>query len=149
MAPYSERTIDARARFLQLLASTGNVSESCREAKFPRRTAYDHREADPEFAAAWKDAEEVAADYLRAEARRRGVDGWDEPVFWKGEVCGHIRRYSDTMLGRLLTAHCPEFKDERNINVGGQPGNAVRVDLSKATTEQLEKLAAIEQELEQ
>jgi hypothetical protein len=51
---------------------------------------------------------------LEFEARRRAVDGWLEPVFHKGEVIGHIHRYSDGLLLRLLAAHLPKrFGRER------------------------------------
>jgi hypothetical protein len=39
---------------------------------------------------------------LEAEARRRAVQGWDEPVFHQGRKVGTIRKYSDRMLEILL-----------------------------------------------
>lgn len=37
------------------------------------------------FAAAWDEAEPLAADGLDTEARRRGVEGVEKPVYYKGE----------------------------------------------------------------
>ena len=34
-------------------------------------------------------------------------------MFYKGAVCGHVRRYSDTLLMFLLKAHRPEKYRER------------------------------------
>jgi hypothetical protein len=51
-------------------------------------------------------------DHIRGEAKRRAIDGWEEPLFWKGQPTGHtIRKKSDRMLELLLKAHCPEFRD--------------------------------------
>jgi hypothetical protein len=48
------------------------------------------------------------------ELHRRGVDGWDEPVFdIKGNHCGNKRRYSDACLIFMLKSLKPEvFADK-------------------------------------
>jgi hypothetical protein len=64
------------------------------------------------YAAEFADAHEHACDSLEVEARWRATDGVDEPVFYKGEVCGTVRRYSDTQLIFLLKGAMPEkYKD--------------------------------------
>lgn len=87
----SSRTDRARATFIKVLAEHCNVSEAARAAGIGRRTAYDWREADPEFAAAWDEAEQTAADALEAEAWTRATTG-----------------KSDRMLEILLKGHRPE-----------------------------------------
>lgn len=104
---------EAQNKFLNTLALTGNVTRAADEAGVNRRTAYEWREGWPEFAAAWRDAIEQATDALEAEARRRAVEGWDEPVFHKGERTGVIRKYSDRMLEILLKGHRPAFRESR------------------------------------
>ncbi len=39
---------------------------------------------------------------LERAAYSRAVEGWLEPIVYKGEVVGHRRRYSDAMLRLLL-----------------------------------------------
>ena len=51
--------------------------------------------------------DEVRHQERVAEAHRRAVKGVDEPVFWKGEIAGHVRKYSDRLLETLLRAHDP------------------------------------------
>ena len=63
---------------------------------------YGWRREDAEFGKAWDDAYAEGGDAIDEEARRRAVDGWDEPVFRGGEQVGVIRRYSDRLLERLL-----------------------------------------------
>ena len=118
--------VRARARgvFLATLAATGNVSASAREAGISRKTAYQWRSKDAEFASDWRDAEESATDALEAEARRRAVEGWDEPVWHQGEQCGTVRRYSDRMLEILLKGHRKEFRESR-LELSGPDGGPI------------------------
>ena len=74
------------------------------------------------FRADWDEALEEARELLEAEARRRAAIGVDEPVFYKGKVVGHIRKYSDNLLMFLLKAHWPEkFRDNYAVEHSG-PG---------------------------
>lgn len=113
-----------KAAFLKELTRRANVSAAARKAKINRSTAYDWYDADPDFAAAWDEAIEVAVDSLEDEAWRRAATGTLEPVFQKGEKVGAIRRYSDMLMVTLLKAHRPEkFKDRSQNELTG-PGGA-------------------------
>jgi hypothetical protein len=102
--------------FLRALRRTGVVRSACRAARVGRSTAYRHRESDPDFADRWDDAIETAVDGMESEARRRAVDGTEKPVFYKGEQCGTIREYSDTLLIFLLKANRPEkYRDNFDL----------------------------------
>lgn len=102
-----------KVRFVRRLAETGNVAASCRRVRVTRSVAYEWREADPAFAKLWDEALEIATDALEAEARRRAVQGWKEPVFHQGKRVGAIRKYSDRMLEILLKGHRPDKFRER------------------------------------
>ena len=81
-------------------------------AKVGRRSHYDWIR-DAEYAAMFQEAKEQAADHLECEARRRAVEGVEEPVYYKGEVCGTIRKYSDLLLIFLLNGARPEkYRDK-------------------------------------
>ncbi|AKC83104.1 hypothetical protein IMCC26134_10520 [Verrucomicrobia bacterium IMCC26134] len=56
------------------------------------------------------------------ELKRRGIDGWTEPVFdAKGQMCGERRRYSDACLIFFLKAHKPElYRDQPTTVVATQ-----------------------------
>ena len=56
---------------------------------------------------------------MEAEARRRGVEGTLKPVFYKGEECGQVREYSDTLLIFLLKAHDPKYRDRQQVEHSG------------------------------
>jgi hypothetical protein len=99
--------------FLAALKNTPNVSGACRSAGISRRAAYDHRDRDDAFARAWDDALAESTDDLVGECYRRAKDGTARPVFYKGDECGAIREFSDTLAIFLLKNHRPEVYSER------------------------------------
>lgn len=105
----SSRTDRARATFLETLRATCNVSEGARQAGVGRRTVYDWRDADPEFAAAWDEAEAEAVDNLEGVVYRRAMEG-----------------ESDRLAEILLKAHRPEkYVDRVRSEVTGRDGGPV------------------------
>ena len=120
----SRRPVWRRA-FLVSLAETANVSRACGLSGIGRRTAYNLRSRDADFAAEWGEAIEEACDALELEARRRAVTGSDRPVYQGGKLVGHTREYSDVLLIFLLKANRPEkYRDNRRVEVGGPNGQA-------------------------
>lgn len=77
------------------LAVLGNISAAARAAGVERKTAYAWRNGDEDFAAAWDDAIEQAADLIELEARRRAVEGVDEPVMYQGRFTYLYREAKD------------------------------------------------------
>lgn len=102
----------ARERFLEHLAESGNVSASCRFAGISRQTAYVRKKENPDFAAAWEEAEETAIDKLEEVARERAVVD-----------------KSDRMLEILLKAHRPEKYVEKRL-LGSDPDNPLPTGFS-------------------
>lgn len=111
-------TEQVRARFIARLSETANVTASAQAIAVSRVAVYEHREKDPEFRALWDEAVNMAIDRLEAEAWRRGLEGWDEPVFQGGAQCGIIHRYSDRLLEILLRAKRPAEYRERMEHTG-------------------------------
>jgi hypothetical protein len=72
--------------FLAALTDSGNASAAARAAGVSSTTAYALRRDDADFAAAWDQALEDATDTLEAEARRRAVQGVQEPVVYQGQL---------------------------------------------------------------
>lgn len=125
----TSRTDRARETFIETLRKSCNVSEAARSANIGRRTAYDWRDADPTFAAAWDEAEEDAADRLEREAWRRAVDGTDKPVTFQGSITATYKEYSDRMLEILLKAHRPEkYVDRIRAEHTGKDGGPIQTE---------------------
>ncbi len=115
----------ARQRFLVALAISGNVTLAARDAEVSRAEMLALKDVDLVFAAAMAEAQAEAIDLLEAEARRRAVEGVEEPIIRGGDFLRHedgsiavIRRYSDRLLEFLLKAHRPEIFAARGIGAG-------------------------------
>ncbi len=114
-------TSTRRKRFLEALSETGNVTAAVQIGGTSPTRVYELRKADSSFAAAWEEAEEIAADGLESEARRRAVEGVQEPLVSAGKLVRDddgrplaIRRYSDNLLPALLRARRPPRR-ERSV----------------------------------
>lgn len=161
MAP---RITTARRRriFLETLRAGGIVTAAAEAAGWSRNAAYHHRKADPTFAEKWDEACEMAADALEAEARRRAVEGVQEPLVARGapvyrtdpetgetlrDAEGNpvpltITRYSDRLLEIMLKAKRPhEYKDR--VSVDAKSSVAVSHKLPKLTREQRDELRRV------
>ena len=118
-------TQEQRARFLEKLADTRNVTFAAREAGIARRAALSLRARDQDFAADWQDAEEAASDLLEHEARERAMKGVEEPVYYHGKEVGTVRRHSETLLLMFLRAERPEkFVDKPSARAAGEAAGA-------------------------
>lgn len=120
-------TPEAKAAFCTALAETCNVGRACAAIKISRQTAYRWRDEDEEFAKAWDKAKRIGVSVLHDEAVRRAADGVLEPVFYQGVECGTIRKYSDSLMGSLLKAHDPAFKEHQRIDLGNADGKPFEV----------------------
>lgn len=111
-----------REAFLCAYSTCGNVTSACKAAGVHRNSHYNWMH-DPEYAAAFEIAKRYAVDTLRREAWRRATEGVDEPQFYQGQVCGAVRKYSDTLLIFLLKGVAPEEFRERyeHSGPGGGP----------------------------
>jgi hypothetical protein len=95
--------------------------------------AYQQARKDPEFVRRVKVARGAGYDMMEHEAHRRAVEGWVEPVFYRGElVAGEdgkpvgVRRYSDTLL-KFLLKHCNPKKFNPGVNVNVGDGEKVKL----------------------
>ena len=97
--------------FIKTLAETAKVAVAVEAGGLSHVSFYTFREKDPVFAKLWDEAVDVGCDKLVDEATRRAHDGVLEPVFYKGEVVGEIRKYSDNLLMFLIKKIRPEYRD--------------------------------------
>jgi len=89
----------------------------------------------PEWRELWEESLEMFADRLEAEMARRAIDGSDKPVFYKGEIVGHITEFSDTLAITLAKAVRPErFRD--NVKLEADITGGVLLVPPKMTVEE-------------
>lgn len=113
--------------FLRALSELGSVRDACALVGLSKTSAYRLRTLSSAFAEAWDKALEMVAPILEQAAFERGVEGWDEPVFYLGEIVGYKKRYSDHALRLLLQ------RQRGGVGRGR--------DLSTATQEELATMA--------
>jgi hypothetical protein len=90
-----------QARFLKALAERPIITRAARKAGISRATAYNHKEADPEFRTAWEEALEEGVDGLVDTAWGRALEG-----------------ESDTLTIFLLKNHRPEvYRDKSTLDL--------------------------------
>ena len=110
--PKQARVETKQAAFLAALAEVGNITVAARAAQIDRRLHYDWMAIDPGYPGRYRDAVHQAGEALEAEARRRAVDGVPEPIFYKGEPIGAVRKYSDTLLIFMMKGAMPhKYRD--------------------------------------
>lgn len=127
-----------RAAFLVALEEHATVLHACKAIGVSRNCVYQLRQRDEEFALAWADVEERVVERMEREALRRGVEGVERDVYYKGEVVGQERQFSDTLLIFMLKAARPE-KYRENVKV--EHSGSITHDLAAMTDEQLRELA--------
>lgn len=103
--PEKEVKANAIRTFVESLTRGETITAASKAAGVCRKTAYNWRDSDKEFAEAWDDAIEVGTEKLETEATRRALDG------------------SDTLLIFLLKARRPKVYRERvSTEVTGPDG---------------------------
>lgn len=109
--------------FLLALRTTGNVSHSARAAGIVTPQAYKLRREDADFAAAWDNALEDATDELENEARRRALQGVNEPVVYQGQLTP-LYEYGDDGKMVIEEYDTGAVKDDKPV-MGSRPKQLV------------------------
>ena len=114
-----------RPAFLEALSNSCNVTVACRAAGISRQHAYRTRHRSAKFASDWDDAMQTGLDLLEAAMMRRAREGVEEPVYYKGQVVGTVRKASDVLAMFLMKRYRPEFRDSFGIEHSGEVGGPV------------------------
>jgi hypothetical protein len=139
----AEVTNPRQRAFLQALIHTPRVSFACRAAGISTVAAYKWRtnERDVAFHRALAVAVQLGLERAESEGWRRGVDGYEKPVYYQGRLIGTERVFSDTMLQFMLRANKPERYAEkvRLEGAGGGPIQTQALDADSLTDEEIQQ----------
>ena len=119
---------DWKTLFLDALSKSPSVAAAAHAARVNRPYVYEVRSEDKNFAAAWDNAINVSLDLAEDELYRRGVKGYDKPVFYQGDQVGKVREFSDTLLIFMLKAHRPEkYRETIQQQLTGKDGGPIEI----------------------
>ena len=125
-----------QSKFLEAFRDSGTLAGAARSTGASTSSHYRWLQDDAEYAAQFEEANQQATDDLEQEARRRALDGVEEPVFYKGEKVGSVRKYSDPLLILLLMAKRPEqFRERVDVTSKVDHGLAIDPEIMKTLTE--------------
>ena len=88
--------------FLRQLEITGLPATAAKRAGTTLKQVEEWRAQSLEFAEDYNACLELNIDELEATARDRAINGWEEPVFYKGTECGSITKFDNGMLRWLI-----------------------------------------------
>lgn len=112
----------AKRAFLRAYCVQGNVTESARIALMERTSHYLWMDADPEYAAAFAEAQDVYRDYLRSLIRFRAL-------------------YNDIVLIFEAKKHMPEYRERVGLEHSGRIDSELSL---RDEAERIRKLTAEE-----
>ena len=124
----------AKAIYLEILSLTGRIGEAAKAAGVVADTVRALRLKDEKFKELHEEALQEYRDRIEAEVHRRAIEGWEKPVYQKGELVGYVTEYSDKMLELLAKRHIPEYTDR--VAVDAKHSGGVMVIPQTAMTDE-------------
>lgn len=115
--------------FLAAFARLGTILGASNATGLARENHYKKWMTQPDYVAAFEEANRKFCEDLEQEIHTRAVVGWQEPVFHKGEVCGTILKKSDTLLIFMTKAKLPQYRDRVGLEHSGPDGGPIPIAL--------------------
>lgn len=106
-----------REQFLDALREGFTLTSAAAAAGRDRRRFWELRVEDPAFNEAVLEAYGEGTEALIDEARRRAIEGWEERVYRASGLVGTVRKFSDSLLLRLLASRDPSWRESANVHV--------------------------------
>jgi hypothetical protein len=104
--------------FIDELRKQRSVMHACRKIGVGRTQAYELKKQDAQFRAAWDDAVASNKEDLVASAMKRAIDGYLEPIVYKGQVVHARVRFDPVLTIFMLKKNVPGYEDHA-ANAGG------------------------------
>lgn len=102
LAPQARATAARQQLFLDALEVSGRVVDAAQAAGLTTSTVYRLRDRSDAFAAAWDHARAHCYERVEEAAYERAVDGVEVPVYYRDQVVGTKRKYSDTLALAIM-----------------------------------------------
>lgn len=117
-------------RYLRYLSVTGAKYKSAAKADISKGRVERIIKADPRRAVEEDEALVKYLEKLESEADRRGVEGFDQDVYYEGEVVGQQKKFSDPLLMfRMKALHPERYRERTEVKHDGAATTNVTVIL--------------------
>jgi hypothetical protein len=137
---------DRKLRFLRHYAATGRKAEAAFVAGISPTTVSSHAKKDPEgFGAAVDRAVQFFREVVIDRAAHKfAIEGWEEPVFYKGEQCGSIWKFCPRTFELYAKRMHPDYRERNQLDVSISGGVLVVPASCSSTEEWLAAAQAVE-----
>jgi hypothetical protein len=102
------RCVTRQAAFLAAYRKTASIAAAAQAAGIKPAQHYQWIAASAAYGEAFSAVQEAVTGRLQDKVVELAMDGWAEPVFYRGRVCGTIQHHSDRLLIFFLEAAKPE-----------------------------------------
>lgn len=127
-------TYQRQELFLAAYRKLGVITLATESVRISPKTHYDWLRQDVNhYRDRFSAAHEAVVDMAESELRRRGIKGYDRPVYYQGEVCGAVREYSDACLIFYLKGRRSDVFRDQVAHMG--PGGGPILSLTKVQVE--------------
>jgi hypothetical protein len=121
---------ERQTAFIAEYAKTGNITRAAERVGISKEIHYQWMKKFPKYVEAFREAKNIAAEYLESVAVERASEGWLEPVYYQGASCGEVRRYSDGLMMLLLRGMMPEKYGYNKTEVTGPAGGPIETRIT-------------------
>lgn len=117
-----ERTVlERQQNFLKAYADCFSIQRAADLARVDRSFHHRWYRRNPKYAALFEKIKENAFSYLETAAIERAGEGWEEDVYYQGNVCGTVRRFDSGLMQFLLRGMMPH-KYGSKVELSGNEG---------------------------
>ena len=110
---------DKQRKFLAAIAKYGGVRQASFKANMPHSYHYKWLFSSPTYEINYARARSMYSDMAESAIMQRGIDGYEKPLSYKGQLTGDtVREYSDTLAAMVIKALKPEYRDGNQIAIG-------------------------------
>lgn len=118
-------TLQRQKEFLEAYADSFSIQRAADLSRVDRSAHYRWFRESARYARLFEAVKQNAANYLETEAITRAGEGWLEPVYYQGAVCGETRRHDSGLIQFLLRGMMPEKYGART-EISGPAGEPVQ-----------------------
>ena len=114
-SPFAHIVHLRKRKFLIAFSLTGKINESEKLSRIHHYSHYCWLQNDVDYKKAFEIATLIAANRMEDEIRRRGFEGVNKPLHYKGLKTGHsIKEFSDNLAMFTVKKLIPEYRDANN-----------------------------------